>query len=586
MSQPGSIPSPLPEPPAPAPATPPVSTRTSARTLVLRGAVLAGVAAAAVVGWKEFWFLTDDAFITFRYISNSVLGYGWTWNPPPFARVEGYSNFLWMLLLEAVWRVTGIDPPHAANGWSLGLSLATLAITFGILWRLRLPPALARFRFSLAALALVGIVSNRTFLAWTSSGLETALFAFTVVGWVAATLETGRSRRPGWLALSATAAALSGLTRPDGALFAAATGVLAVALVPRLRWRVVPAAAPLLLLPVHLVWRRLYYGAWVPNTYVAKHLGAWPEAGVRYAASFVLEYAWWWLLGVALVAAVVALVALLRRTSPTPAAEGLAGLPCEGRGYEVLARLAVVGALVAHAGYYTLIIGGDHFEYRVYAHLVPLLWVALVALVAVVARRPAVAFALVGLQLALSLPIPWTHYAATRNLESRAETHVLIKPVAPLFPSVLRPLVRPFDELQAWLIERHVGMRHQEHKVFRWAQSGFYPRREDGEAVSGEGIPVLDLGTVGVPGWVLPHVAIIDTFGLNDRVVARGPRRNGDGERKMAHDRAPPKGYVACFRPNVSIRDRQVVIRPRTLTPEQVRRCEERFDPDRPAEGH
>jgi arabinofuranosyltransferase len=582
MSQPRSLPTPAPEVPESPAAAPPVPGRRPARTLVLRGAVLAGLTAAAVVGWREFWFLTDDAFITFRYISNSLLGHGWTWNPPPFARVEGYSNFLWMLLLEAVWRVTGIDPPHAANGWSLGLSLATLAITFGVLWRLRLPPTLARFRFPLAALALAGIVSNRTFLAWTSSGLETALFAFTVVGWVAATLEARRSRTAGWLALSATAAALSALTRPDGALFAVATGAFALGFVPRLRGRAVLAAAPLLLLPIHLVWRRLYYGEWVPNTYVAKHVGAWPEAGVRYAASFVLEYAWWWLLGIAAVAAVVAARGWLRRHR---VAEDLAdpGARTERR-YRLLSRLAIASALAAHAGYYTLVIGGDHFEYRVYAHLVPLLWVAAIALVAVVARRPAVAFALVGLQIALSLPIPWVHYAATRGLRTRGETHVLVRPVAPLFPSVVRPLVRPFDDLQAWLIERHVGMRHQEHKIFRRAQANFFPSREEGAAVSGEGIPVLELGTVGVPGWVLPHVAILDTFGLNDRVVARGPLRNRDGERKMAHDRAPPKGYVACFRPNVAIRDRKVEIRPRTLTPEQVRRCEERFDPRRP--GH
>jgi arabinofuranosyltransferase len=42
-----------------------------------------------VVGWKLFWFLTDDAFITFRYASNSILGHGYTWNPPPFRPVEG-----------------------------------------------------------------------------------------------------------------------------------------------------------------------------------------------------------------------------------------------------------------------------------------------------------------------------------------------------------------------------------------------------------------------------------------------------------------------------------------------------------------
>jgi arabinofuranosyltransferase len=58
------------------------------------------------------WFLTDDAYISFRYVSNSLLGRGSVWNPPPFRPVEGHSNLLWMLLLEAVWRVVGVAPPQ------------------------------------------------------------------------------------------------------------------------------------------------------------------------------------------------------------------------------------------------------------------------------------------------------------------------------------------------------------------------------------------------------------------------------------------------------------------------------------------
>ena len=33
-----------------------------------------------ILGWRVFWFLTDDAYIAFRYISNSHLGYGYVWN--------------------------------------------------------------------------------------------------------------------------------------------------------------------------------------------------------------------------------------------------------------------------------------------------------------------------------------------------------------------------------------------------------------------------------------------------------------------------------------------------------------------------
>ena len=57
-------------------------------------------------------------------------------------------------------------------------------------------------------------------------------------------------------------------------------------------------------------------------------------------------------------------------------------------------------------------------------------------------------------------------------------------------------------------------------------------RREEGARIRWEQRAVVALWTVGVVGWVLPEVAIIDRFGLNDRVIARAPPRHADsGER-------------------------------------------------------
>ena len=67
-----------------------------------RAAICAAAVAGLLYGWALFWFLCDDAFIAFRYASNSRLGWGYTWNPPPFRAVEGYTSFLWVLLLDGV----------------------------------------------------------------------------------------------------------------------------------------------------------------------------------------------------------------------------------------------------------------------------------------------------------------------------------------------------------------------------------------------------------------------------------------------------------------------------------------------------
>ena len=42
----------------------------------------------------------------------------------------------------------------------------------------------------------------------------------------------------------------------------------------------------------HFLWRRAYYGYWLPNTYYAKVGGKlWWDSGLSYLAAFVLEYA-------------------------------------------------------------------------------------------------------------------------------------------------------------------------------------------------------------------------------------------------------------------------------------------------------
>lgn len=529
-----------------------------------RIALGATLVVAAVLGWELFWFLTDDAYIAFRYVSNAMAGRGLVWNPPPFAPVEGYTSFLWVVLLWGVWALAGLDPPRAANVLSLGFGLATLLLVYRAALRAPLPARWVRWRLPLAGLVGLGIVTNRTFLAWLSSGLETALFNFTVTAWVllaAARPERFGARRT---AAFAAAAAAIALTRPDGLLFVAATGAVLAAVswaraeAPRAVARRAAWAAPLLAVPAHLLWRHAAYGAWLPNTYYAKYLGPWPEAGWRYAASFALEYGLWvWL---PLVAA--AGVSAWRR-GPPPLARWLPGA-------------LAVAALAAHAAYYTLVIGGDHFEYRVYSGLVPLLFLSALLAAARLPWRPAAAAGALAVFVLASWPIPWVHWAETRGLRTAAETQQLVRPVAERFPAPLRPVVRAWDGWQAWLIRHLVCVRHQEHRVLTLEQARLWPPRVVGARVGWDGHPVLPARVVGMVSWVYPNVAVLDLFGLNDRVVARSPLP--PGERLMAHARVPPPGYVECFRPNARFQAGRLrfVPRDRPLTDAEIRDCEAR----------
>jgi arabinofuranosyltransferase len=515
-----------------------------------------------IVGWKSFWFLTDDAYIAFRYVSNSMLGYGYVWNAPPFLPVEGYTSFLWVALLDLVWRVSGVDPPRAANFITLFFACLTFAVTALVAVKMPLRRELASSRPVLVGLVLLGCVSNRTFLAWTSSGLETAMFNFFLLCWFIVVYRAGAldNRRVFFISL---AAALICLTRPDGMLYVLATvAVIAIAMYGktregRLGYRNFLSVLPLLLVPAHFLWRKATYGEWLPNTYTAKYLGAWPESGVRYALSFVLEYSLWIWAAVL----VVYVVQVARRRL----------------GFEKMkpARVVAVVTVVAHAGYYTLVMGGDHFEFRVYSQLVPLIFLSFLALLNAVGWTRVRSAAVFAAFVLLALPLPWTHWSSTRHLDTRAQTHKMIVPIAEKFPPPVRWYVRWFDSQQAWLIDRYACTRHQEHKAFHRHQIKRYPPRDVGAGVTRDGFPAYATFNVGVPAWTMPHVIIIDRFGLNDYVIARMPQL--PSQRKlMAHGRAAPENYVGSYSPNVLILPDRIEVHGREipLTEESVARLE------------
>ena len=543
------------------------------RALLAAILLLAGVL--LFIGWRMFWFFTDDAYIAFRYVSNSRLSYGYVWNAPPFLPVEGYTSFLWVLLLDGVWRIIGIEPPVSANWAALVFSYGTFLIASGMvfassIWQGQQP----RSRVILVGLLALFLGLNRTFLAWSSSGLETAMFDFLLVMWVSVSLSSlAPPRRACLAALVATATAL---TRPDGLLYCAFTGILVLLLVlgePDRRRAVrtlVCGFLPFAIVLAHLVWRVSFYGAWFPNTYYAKVVSAWPQSGLRYGLSFVLEYALW--LPITVIAWALfrsGSTGWLRFRTSTARENFLSALGDTAA--RVGPSFAVVGALLLDLGYYTLMVGGDHFEYRVYAHSVPLVFVALVWALAKLQLRWHSALAIVLAFLVLSLPVQWTHWLLTKDLSTRAETLMMRVPIAPHWPKAVRWYANVFDKMQSWLIYHHVCMRHQEHKVFWQWQSNAWPSREEGMKLSGDGYPVVALPCVGVPSWTLPHVNIIDTFGLNDYVIARTSVPAGS-ERLMAHSRQPPQGYVESYQPNLffSNGSLDVADRPEPLTRSRI----------------
>lgn len=296
---------------------------------------LAALALWASQAWRER-FLCDDAFISFRYADHLARGMGLVWNAGE--HVEGYTNFLWVLLMAGGLRL-GLAPESLSQAFGLVSALALLVALFlaggsGPFGRLR------------GALVALGLGAHGSFAAWSTSGLETMLFTLFVSSATWRFLRERREpERAPWVA--ALLFALATLTRPDGALFAGLAGLflLIETLRARAGGRALIAFSLAYALPVaaHLLWRLSYYGDWLPNTFRAKVPGTWIDQGLTYLGLYEREYH-------ALAFVPLALLAFL------------------GHRRREAALLATM--LAAYLGY-VVSVGGDRFEFRFLVVVLP-----------------------------------------------------------------------------------------------------------------------------------------------------------------------------------------------------------------------
>ena len=333
--------------------------RTAPLTLWL---LLSGLPWLLLLGWltSVTWFLCDDAFISFRYVRNLVEGHGLVFNPGEY--VEGYTNFLWVLELAVIWSLLGIPPEQAAPVLSVVCTVGTLVVM--LWWVYRLPGVSHRGLVGWMALGLV--CSSATVAVWTSAGgLATRQFTFLLVVAVAV-LSVHGTRRWGQLTASLSLG-LAELTRPEGLLLGGlCLGGFAVCWMAREgRLRLAPLrhacarrnlavmGGPFALVVAgHYLWRYSYYGEWLPNTYYAKYVTPWYDAGLRYLAQAGIDT------GLYLLVPLVLLAGIVRWRQNQDG------------------TYAVILLLIGVHMTYLARIGGDHFEYRPLDFYWPLLAVA------------------------------------------------------------------------------------------------------------------------------------------------------------------------------------------------------------------
>lgn len=233
-------------------------------------------------------FTQDDAYISYRYVKNFVNGQGLVFNPEE--RVEGYTNFLWIILLS-IFTKFGLDIIVVSK--ILGIASGCIALFLlykisGLLFEKgnRSISSPEGWFFTLFPSLL--LASNSAFAYWSISGLETTFFVMAVLLSVYLYFTNER--------LMIISSALASLIRPEGMLvfgililhkFSLKKGSLKNCLS-------YIAGFILLLLPF-LVFKIFYYGNLLPNPFYAKTGFSleYLKTGMGYFWLFLRHYGLW-----------------------------------------------------------------------------------------------------------------------------------------------------------------------------------------------------------------------------------------------------------------------------------------------------
>lgn len=321
---------------APGAPGPPTAPRVrGGRPVMVQGVVAAGVPTiltGAHAAWYGQW-IVDDAGLTFAYARSLATGAGAVLQPGADP-VEGYSNPAWLAIL-VVGRELGLFDHGAWFGVPdlvLFPKVIALLCCFGIFACMYAVAAAVSLR-PVAITLVAGTVTAAvpSFVIWTTSGLENALFALAVVA-LATTLA--RAVVAGRLLDTRTAlacgalAAVAALTRPDGVIYVAAYPLAAALFAGEssirrtVRSSLASVAAFAVPVGVYLAWRIVTFGDVLPNTARAKEQGLPTAEGLGKPAALIGYTGW-----LTTVLAVAVVAALLSRRSSARTAVAVLLIP-------------------------------------------------------------------------------------------------------------------------------------------------------------------------------------------------------------------------------------------------------------------
>jgi arabinofuranosyltransferase len=477
----------------------PTGHETSARHLDgAKAAKVFALLVCAVVLLRHAW-VSDDAFITLRTVRNLIEGEGPRWNL--HERVQGFTHPLWMLALSLGYGLTG-DPVGTVFVLSLGLSLLTL---YWIAFRMRLSaPA--------AVLALAILISSKSFVDYSTSGLENPLTHFLFVLLVSLHLRepnasgdlVAQSRRKALLAT--LLAGLMALNRMDA--FVVALPLLWSALAG-MRDSLRGAGKTLLkgFLPF-LAWEifaLIYYGFPFPNTAYAKlasdtpTLALWAQGTQYFLSQMAFDPC-----SLLAIAGALVMLALER-------------------------RLLAVGAAIVFYLIYIVSIGGDFMAGRFFALPVLVSALALANSLPSLLARPGVRAYVPAILVVATALLLTPHPTLSREVD---------------YALSINPISKDFWDERGVTDER--AYYASSSSLFRTSRTNIVAndwRRSRGLALPANGAQTI--AQIGVTGFYAPPTAIIiDGYGLCDAYIARLPAADKVTWRIGHFGREIPPGYL------------------------------------------
>jgi hypothetical protein len=238
------------------------------------------------IGGITYFTLVDDAMVSMRYAQHLAHGFGLVWNIGQ-APVEGFTNPAWMLLMTVFHLL-----PIATSKVSLAVMissavilLANLVLVYKICERLH-PTS------GLTPLLAAGIIAfYLPLIFWSLRGMEVGLLVLLIDSSLLLALQPGGN----WKEALALGLLLSFavLTRLDASIQVFI--ILAYLILRRFPKRsfMLPLVLVLLTTAAILIFQRLYFGDFLPNTYYQKMAGAVLWERVRNGLLMFTQHALW-----------------------------------------------------------------------------------------------------------------------------------------------------------------------------------------------------------------------------------------------------------------------------------------------------